>query len=140
MYREMGKELLPKADAEDLVAGYTCMVGVTESLDLEKYPKLKGDDHCKSEAVLGGESRSVSLSFSLAYFSARPSILYEEAGHHQLLSMFLIFTHLLSSSGVVGVSLATGSAGVSKFNTKHWRRPRDRCSCPPSGIPDRTLP
>ncbi|GJJ71387.1 hypothetical protein EMPS_03737 [Entomortierella parvispora] len=58
IYREMAKEkLLPKADAEDLVAGYTCMVGATTRLDVEKYPKLIGD-HCQSEAVLGCESRS----------------------------------------------------------------------------------
>lgn len=59
MFKEMAKEkLLPKADAEDLVAGWTCMVGVTSKLDPEKYPKLKGD-YCKSEAVLGDDSRSV---------------------------------------------------------------------------------
>ncbi|KAG0043519.1 hypothetical protein BGZ83_011326, partial [Gryganskiella cystojenkinii] len=44
---EEGK--LPKADKEPLGVGYTCMVGITEPMDPEKYPELKdGIAHFKS--------------------------------------------------------------------------------------------
>ncbi|KAG0042590.1 hypothetical protein BGZ83_000288 [Gryganskiella cystojenkinii] len=44
---------LPKSDKEPLGVGYTCMVGVTEPMDPEKYPELKdGIAHFKS--VVGG--------------------------------------------------------------------------------------
>lgn len=58
IYEEMtSKGLLPKSDSEDLVAGYTTLVGVTEPLDLAKYPMLaKGS--CDSE-FMGGNGRSV---------------------------------------------------------------------------------
>ncbi|GJJ71386.1 hypothetical protein EMPS_03736 [Entomortierella parvispora] len=57
IYRDMKEAgVLPKADSEDLVAGYTCIVGVTDPLDLEKYPMLKSPD-CNSE-FMGVESRS----------------------------------------------------------------------------------
>lgn len=58
IYKDMAdKGILPKSDAEDLVAGYTTLVGVTDSLDLSKYPMLK-DGNCDSE-FMGGNGRSV---------------------------------------------------------------------------------
>ena len=51
--------VLPKSDSEDLVAGYTTMVGVTAPLDLEKYPILK-DGEVHNNVVLGDNSHSVS--------------------------------------------------------------------------------
>jgi len=60
IFRDMKEAgILPKSDSEDLVAGYTCMVGVTDSLDLEKYPMLRSPD-CDSE-FMGCDSRSVSF-------------------------------------------------------------------------------
>lgn len=60
IYKVMSeKGILPKTDSEDLEAGFTCMVGVTEPLDLEKYPLLK-NGKCNSEFVLGSVSHSVS--------------------------------------------------------------------------------
>lgn len=58
IYEEMtSKGLLPKSDTEDLLAGYTTLVGVTEPLDLEKYPML-AEGGCNSE-FMGGNGRSV---------------------------------------------------------------------------------
>ena len=52
------KGILPKSDSEDLVAGYTCMVGVTGELDIEKYPML--DNPQNNSEFMGCEGRSVS--------------------------------------------------------------------------------
>ncbi|KAG9320564.1 hypothetical protein KVV02_008774 [Mortierella alpina] len=46
------KGLLPRSDKEDFSVGYTCMVGVTEPQDPEKYPHLK-DNFVHFQTVLG---------------------------------------------------------------------------------------
>ncbi|KAG0049674.1 hypothetical protein BGZ83_005508 [Gryganskiella cystojenkinii] len=57
IYKQMTeKGILPKVDSEDLVAGYTCMVGVTNELDIEKYPML--DDPNNNSEFMGCERRS----------------------------------------------------------------------------------
>ncbi|KAG0046664.1 hypothetical protein BGZ83_008193 [Gryganskiella cystojenkinii] len=57
IYSDMAaKGLLPKSDSDDLVAGYICMVGVTNPLDPEKYTQLKNED-CVTEFI-GGASFS----------------------------------------------------------------------------------
>ncbi|KAG0049673.1 hypothetical protein BGZ83_005507 [Gryganskiella cystojenkinii] len=57
IYKTMDDQgVLPKSDTEDLIAGYTCMVGVTEPLDLEKYPMLKGGS--RDSEFMGGNNRS----------------------------------------------------------------------------------
>ena len=53
---------LPKSDKEPLGVGYTCMVGVTEPMDPEKYPELK-DGICHFKSVVGGARHNVSLYF-----------------------------------------------------------------------------
>ncbi|KAF9287647.1 hypothetical protein BGZ68_001506 [Mortierella alpina] len=51
------KGLLPRTDKEDFSVGYTCMVGVTEPQDPEKYPHLK-DDFVHFQTVLGDRGLS----------------------------------------------------------------------------------
>ncbi|KAF9964528.1 hypothetical protein BGZ70_006325, partial [Mortierella alpina] len=45
--------ILPKSDLEDLSIGYTCMVGVAEPKDVDKYPQLKEPYAYLSSAVGG---------------------------------------------------------------------------------------
>ena len=49
---------LPLSDQENLVAGYTCLVGVTNPLDPEKYPQLK-EPLSQHMNALGGGSLTV---------------------------------------------------------------------------------
>ncbi|GJJ74501.1 hypothetical protein EMPS_06859 [Entomortierella parvispora] len=59
IFKDMKKEgILPKGDLEDLAAGYTAAVGITEPMDPEKYPQLKDKSHCHFETVIGGVSHS----------------------------------------------------------------------------------
>ncbi|CAO3567027.1 unnamed protein product [Mortierella alpina] len=51
------KGLLPRSDKEDFAVGYTCMVGVTEPQDPEKYPHLK-DEFVHFQTVLGDRGLS----------------------------------------------------------------------------------
>ena len=61
IYKEVAAEgVLPKEDCEDLVAGYTTMVGVTDPMDPEKYPQVKGD-HSFFQCVVSGSGQSVSV-------------------------------------------------------------------------------
>ena len=61
MYRVMDeKGLLPKADKEPLNVGFTCMVGLTDAMDPEKYPELK-DDFAHFRSVIGGVRHNVSF-------------------------------------------------------------------------------
>jgi len=53
------KGILPKSDGESLIAGYNCMVGVTQPLDPEKYPVLKDDNNCHFESIIGSERHTV---------------------------------------------------------------------------------
>ncbi|KAG0050743.1 hypothetical protein BGZ83_004490 [Gryganskiella cystojenkinii] len=54
LYRDMEKlGILPKSDSKGLTAGYTCMVGVTDPLDPERYPQLK-DEFVHFATVQGG--------------------------------------------------------------------------------------
>lgn len=64
IYKEMKSQgVLPKEDYEDLVAGYTAAVGITEPLDPEKYPEqLKDKSSCHFQVVVDGASHSVSNS------------------------------------------------------------------------------
>ncbi|KAF8985394.1 hypothetical protein BGZ46_004506 [Entomortierella lignicola] len=48
---------LPKSDMEDLSLGFSCLVGVTDPLDSEKYPQLK-DNFAHFTAVLGEQRLS----------------------------------------------------------------------------------
>lgn len=60
VYKEMtDKGILPKADCEDLVPGFTGMVGITKPMDPEKYPQLQELDHSHFEIVVGGTSHGV---------------------------------------------------------------------------------
>ncbi|CAO3566512.1 unnamed protein product [Mortierella alpina] len=45
--------ILPKSDLEDLAIGYTCMVGVAEPEDVDKYPQLK-EPHAYLSSAVGG--------------------------------------------------------------------------------------
>ena len=59
MYRtldEQGK--LPKHDKSPMKVGFTCMVGVTEPMDPEKYPELK-DDFSHFKTIVGGDRHGV---------------------------------------------------------------------------------
>ncbi|KAG0049675.1 hypothetical protein BGZ83_005509 [Gryganskiella cystojenkinii] len=60
-YKAMKREgVLPKTDAEDLLAGYTCMIGITDPVNPEKYPQVK-EGHANGETVLGRDSKSWSI-------------------------------------------------------------------------------
>lgn len=62
MYKKMTDQgVLPKADSEDLVPGFTGMVGITRPMDPEKYPQLKELDHSHFEVVVSGTSHGVSI-------------------------------------------------------------------------------
>jgi len=59
IYRDMTKEgILPKEDGENLKAAYTCMVGVTNRLETDRYPQLK-DDFVHFATVQGGANYTV---------------------------------------------------------------------------------
>ena len=61
IYKDMKQQgVLPKEDFEDLIAGYTAAVGITEPMDPEKYPQLKDKSSCHFEVVIDGASHSVS--------------------------------------------------------------------------------
>ncbi|KAF9432566.1 hypothetical protein BGZ76_010622, partial [Entomortierella beljakovae] len=51
------KGLVPKSDMEDLSLGFSCMVGVTDPMDPNKYPQLK-DDFAHFTAILGKDRLS----------------------------------------------------------------------------------
>ncbi|KAG0048624.1 hypothetical protein BGZ83_006443 [Gryganskiella cystojenkinii] len=58
IYKELEEvNKLPKSDKEPLKAGFTCMVGITNALDPEKYPELN-DDIAHFRAVIGGRQHS----------------------------------------------------------------------------------
>ncbi|GJJ71417.1 hypothetical protein EMPS_03767 [Entomortierella parvispora] len=62
MYKKMADQgILPKADSEDLVPGFTGMVGITRPMDPEKYPQLKELDHCHFEVVVAGSSHGCAV-------------------------------------------------------------------------------
>ncbi|GJJ74503.1 hypothetical protein EMPS_06861 [Entomortierella parvispora] len=62
IFKDMKKAgSLPKADFEDLVAGYTAAVGITEVMDPEKYTQLKDKSHCHFEVVVDSASHSWSV-------------------------------------------------------------------------------
>jgi len=59
IYRDMeAAGTLPKADKENLVAASLCMVGVTDALDPEEYPVLKGL-FAHHRGVQGGNGQTV---------------------------------------------------------------------------------
>ncbi|KAG0044373.1 hypothetical protein BGZ83_010408 [Gryganskiella cystojenkinii] len=61
LYRDMdGQGLLPKSDRESLIAGFTCMVGVTGALDPERFPQLK-EPNCQHRSIMCGNSRTYSV-------------------------------------------------------------------------------
>ncbi|KAG0047651.1 hypothetical protein BGZ83_007317 [Gryganskiella cystojenkinii] len=61
IYRELeAVGQLPKSDKENLVAGSTCIVGVTNPLDPEKYPQVK-EPLAQHMNVLGPDSRMWSV-------------------------------------------------------------------------------
>jgi len=61
IFKDMKQQgILPKEDLEDLVAGYTAAVGITEPMDPEKYSQLKDKSSCHFEVVVDGASHSVS--------------------------------------------------------------------------------
>lgn len=118
IYKDMSDQgLLPKADGEDLIVGYTCMVGVTNPLDPEKYPQLK-DDHCHFESVIGGTSHSVKISPHLLVIALRLSIL--------MTSRSFLFP-LLFASGRQYARVTTRSVGDSVSSTNRQRRQKSRC-------------
>ncbi|GJJ74382.1 hypothetical protein EMPS_06740 [Entomortierella parvispora] len=62
IFKDMNQQgILPKEDLEDLIAGYTAAVGITEPMDPEKYPQLKDKSNCHFEVVVDGASYSWSV-------------------------------------------------------------------------------
>jgi 2-polyprenyl-6-methoxyphenol hydroxylase-like FAD-dependent oxidoreductase len=61
LYKRLGQQgILPKSDQENLELGFNCMVGVTDSLDPERFKQLK-DDYAHFTAILGRDRLSVSF-------------------------------------------------------------------------------
>ncbi|GJJ74036.1 hypothetical protein EMPS_06394 [Entomortierella parvispora] len=55
MYRDLEEQgKLPKEDKKQLEVGFTCMVGLTEPMDSEKYPQLK-DEFAHFKSAVGGD-------------------------------------------------------------------------------------
>ncbi|KAF8930986.1 hypothetical protein BGZ58_007909 [Dissophora ornata] len=53
LYKDLiNKNELPAADMEEPKLGHVCMVGTTEPMDPEEYPKLK-DKHCHFSTIIG---------------------------------------------------------------------------------------
>lgn len=60
LYRYLDEHgILPKSDLEDLSIGYTCMVGVAEPKDVDKYPQLK-EPYAYLSSAVGGNRQIVS--------------------------------------------------------------------------------
>ncbi|KAK3828014.1 MAG: hypothetical protein J3Q66DRAFT_321621 [Benniella sp.] len=58
LYKRLEQQgILPKSDQENLELGFNCMVGVTDSLDPERFKQLK-DDYAHFTAILGRDRLS----------------------------------------------------------------------------------
>ncbi|KAG0052603.1 hypothetical protein BGZ83_002373 [Gryganskiella cystojenkinii] len=131
------KGILPKIDSEDLVAGYTTMVGVTKPLDPEKYPQLKGDHaHFQSAwTVMVVPGNVITWGFSSQYKSLTESkkqmFMISEWGPEHNQSMIDDFYNLpCPYGGIMGDLIdATPKDLISKvylehkmFQTWHYKR------------------
>lgn len=86
MYKVMSdKGILPKIDKEPLHVGFTCMVGLTGSMDPEKYPELK-DDVAHFRSVVGGARHNVRLIYSCCHDGV--GLCFELTGPHLFVVYF----------------------------------------------------
>jgi len=124
MYKAMSElKILTKVDSEDMVAGFVCLVGVTNPLDPEAFPVLK-NGQCNAEFTIGDVNHIVSP-------DKAPKAKTNVSDH---------FFFVLEASGFCFAPQETKSHGHSWPNFQVRRRPRNIGFPIQSGVQKRTRP